>query len=59
MRKADPLFPHLLKATIVFLWWVGVVCTVIFVPNPTTVLRLCCGCVVLGVVTIMKIWQLI
>ena len=28
-------------------WWVGGVCTVIFVSNPTTVLRLCC--VVVGV----------
>ena len=31
-------------------WWGGVVCTVIFMSNPTTVLRLCC--VVVGVVTI-------
>ena len=40
---------RLLKAAIEFLWWGGVVCTVIFMSNPTTVLRLCC--VVAGVVT--------
>ena len=28
--------------------WGKVVFTVIFMFNPTTVLRLCCGCVVLG-----------
>ena len=41
---------RILKATVEFLWWVGsggVVCTVIFVSNTTTVLRLCYGCVVL------------
>ena len=33
-----------MEATVEFLWWV--VCKVIFVSNPTTVLRLCCrwGC---------------
>ena len=40
---------------IAFLWvgggWGGVVCKVIFMSNPTTVLRLCC--VVVGVVTIL------
>ena len=40
---------RLLKATVEFVWWGGGgVCTVIFVSNPTTVLRLrlCCrwGC---------------
>ena len=31
-------------------WWVvgGGVCTVIFMSNPTTVLRLCCVCVLLS-----------
>ena len=33
-------------------WGGGVVCTIIFVSNPTTVLRLCC--VVVGVVTIVS-----
>ena len=43
---------RLMVATIEFLWWWGgVVCTVIFMPNPTTVLRLCC--VAVGVVTIL------
>ena len=42
---------RLLKATVEFLWWVvGGVCTVIFVSNLTTVLRL--RCVVVRVVTI-------
>ena len=36
---------RLLKATVEFLLWDGgVVCTVIFMSNPTTVLRLCWGC---------------
>ena len=45
---------RLLKATVEFLWWSGV-CTVIFMSNPTTVLRLCCWLffVVVGVVTIV------
>ena len=40
----------LTEAAVEFLWWVGWwwggVCKVIFVSNPTTVLRLCCcwGC---------------
>ena len=46
---------RLLKATVEFLWWGGLggVCKVIFMSNPTTVLRLCCwlNCVVVGVVT--------
>ena len=39
-----------LKAKVEFLWWGGVggVCTVIFMSNPTTVLRLCCDCIVVG-----------
>ena len=41
---------RLLKASVEFLRLVGMVCTVIFVSNPTTVLKLCC--VVIGVVTI-------
>ena len=45
---------RLLKAKVEFLWWVGGVdggvCKVIFVSNPTSVLRLCCF--VVGVVTI-------
>ena len=32
---------------------VGGVCTVILMSNQTTVLRLCCGCVGVGVVTIL------
>ena len=32
-------------------WWEGVVCTVIFVSNSTTVLRLCC------VVLSLELWQ--
>ena len=44
---------RLLKATVEFLWWlVGGVCKVIFVSNPTSVLRLCC--VVVGIVTTDK-----
>ena len=43
------------KANVEFLWWGGVVCTVIFESNPTTVLRLFCVVVVVGVVTIFKI----
>ena len=40
---------ELLRATIEFVWWGGVggLCTVIFMPNPTSMLRLGCGCVVL------------
>ena len=43
----------LLKADVEFLLWGGV-CKVIFISNPTTVLRLCCWlcCGVIGVVTI-------
>ena len=44
---------RLMEATVEFVWWGGGVgwggvCTVIFMSNPTTVLRLCC--VVVGVV---------
>ena len=35
-------------------WWGREVCTVIFISNPTTVLRLCCGCVMLS----LGLWQL-
>ena len=43
---------RLLKATLSFCGgWVGVLCTIIFKSNPTTVLRL--RCVVVGVVTKM------
>ena len=51
---------RLLKATVEFLWWVGWwvgrVCKVNFMSNPTTVLRLCCWlcCAVVGVVPITK-----
>ena len=44
-------WPHYIKLWSMNVWWDGGVCTVIFVSNPTTVLRLCCGCVVLG------LWQ--
>lgn len=46
---------RLLKTKIELLWWVGGVdgvgrlgraCTIIFMPSPSTVLRLCCSCVV-------------
>ena len=43
---------RLMEAAGEFVWWGGV-CTVIFVSNPTTVLKLCC--VVVGVATIMFI----
>ena len=39
----------LLQPDVEFVWWWGGVCKVIFMSNPTAVLRLCC--VVLGVVT--------
>ena len=42
-----------LKADVVFLWWWWWVCKVIFVSNPTAVLRLCCrwGCANISAIT--------
>ena len=41
---------RLMEAAVEFVWWDGGggVCTVIFVSNPTTVLRLCCVVLSLG-----------
>ena len=46
----------LLQSDVEFLWWGGVggVCKVIFMSNPTVVLRLRLCCVVVGVVTIIN-----
>ena len=47
------VFLRLMEAAGEFVWWWGGVCTVIFMPKPTSELRLCC--VVVGVVTIYTI----